>query len=67
MKYLYTNVQLGDLLAVNGKIIWETNGFSVTQVRKRTTQGYVRDGSFVSLLPEGEEGTLSAALSEKTL
>ncbi|WP_071431828.1 hypothetical protein [Angelakisella massiliensis] len=67
MKYLYTNVQLGDLLAVNGKIIWETNGFSVTQVRKRTTQGYVRDGSFVSLLPAADEGTLSAALSEKTL
>lgn len=67
MKYLYTNIQLGDLLAENGKILWETHGFSVAQVRKHSVQGEVKNGQFISLLPVSDESLLSAALSEKTM
>lgn len=66
MKYLYTNMQLGDLLTSNGKILWATHGFSVPQVRKHTTQGETRDGSFISLLPVADESVLSATLAEKS-
>ena len=39
MKYLYTNIQLGDLLEVNGIIHWEQLGFSIKSVRSRQIQG----------------------------
>ncbi len=67
MKYLYTNVQLGDLFETNGTICWENFGFSVPQIRKYHLQGQDSSGTFISLLPVAEEEALAAVLTEKAL
>ena len=59
MKYLYTNVQLGDLLEVNGIIHWEQLGFSIKSVRSRQIQGEDSSGNFISLLPVENEAVLA--------
>ena len=59
MKYLYTNIQLGDLLEVNGIIHWEQLGFSIKSVRSRQIQGEDSSGNFISLLPVENEAVLA--------
>ena len=59
MKYLYTNIQLGDLLEVNGIIHWEQLGFSIKSVRSRQIQGEDSNGNFISLLPVENEAVLA--------
>lgn len=59
MKYLYTNIQLGDLLEVNGIIHWEQQGFSIKSVRSRQIQGEDSSGNFISLLPVENEAVLA--------
>ena len=63
MKYLYTNVQLGDLLEVNGIIHWEQLGFSVKNVRGKQLQGEDSSGNFISLLPVEDEDCLMGHLA----
>ena len=59
MKYLYTNIQLRDLLEVNGIIHWEQLGFSIKSVRSRQIQGEDSNGNFISLLPVENEAVLA--------
>ena len=67
MKYLYTNVQLGDLLEVNGRIHWEQLGFSVKNVRSKQIQGEDSEGRFISLLPVENEEALMGKIANVQL
>ena len=67
MKYLYTNVQLGDLLEVNGRIHWEQLGFSVKNVRGKQIQGEDSEGRFISLLPVENEEALMGKIANVQL
>ena len=67
MKYLYTNVQLGDLLEVNGKIHWEQLGFSIKNVRSKQMQGEDSEGRFISLLPVDNEAVLAEHIAGAAL
>ena len=67
MKYLYTNIQLGDLLEVNGIIHWEQLGFSIKSVRSRQIQGEDSSGNFISLLPVENEAVLAEHIAEVQL
>ena len=67
MKYLYTNVQLGDLLEVNGRIHWEQLGFSVKNVRSKQIQGEDNEGRFISLLPVENEEALMGKIANVQL
>ena len=67
MKYLYTNIQLGDLLEVNGIIHWEQLGFSIKSVRSRQIQGEDSSGNFISLLPVENEAVLAEHIARVQL